>query len=291
MTNGALAVTQQANISAVSANPRYTLPEIIQIARYFAASGLFKDVKNEAQAIAKILAGQEIGIGPMQAISSIHIVDGRPCLDATLVGAKIRQSGRYDYRVITTNEQECVLHFFDRNDFVGASSFTMAEAARAGLANKTTWKSYPQDMLRSRALTRGARTYAPEVFGGAVYTPEEIGAEVSIDENGSTRVHVSPGAVQTASTTRALQQPVNDPVRGEQWKNALAAAFSACDAIAQDPADQRRVRDTITKTLKMAKPFVRWADLSLEDLQDFVFALEGSPLTEPIVTHADVVES
>ena len=51
-------------------------------------------------------------------------------------------------------------------------------ATAAGLANKGVWKSYPQAMLRSRALAEVIRMGASEVLIGGIYTPEELGAEV-----------------------------------------------------------------------------------------------------------------
>jgi hypothetical protein len=61
---------------------------------------------------------------------------------------------------------------------VGESTFTIDDARRAKLAARDVWQKYPKDMLRSRAITRGARTYCPDVFNGAIYTAEEITAEI-----------------------------------------------------------------------------------------------------------------
>jgi hypothetical protein len=60
----------------------------------------------------------------------------------------------------------------------------MKEAQAAGLTGKDNWKKYPSDMLFARAISRGARRFAPGIFGGSpVYTPDEMGVEV--DEEGS----------------------------------------------------------------------------------------------------------
>ena len=39
-------------------------------------------------------------------------------------------------------------------------------------------------MLFARALTNGARWHCPDVFGGAIYEPEELGAKVEYTDNG-----------------------------------------------------------------------------------------------------------
>jgi hypothetical protein len=161
-----------------------TLEEIKSIGQVFQQSGMFKDTKSAAQAITKVLAGQELGVPPMQAMRGIHVVDGNPQLSAGLIGALIKRSNRYDYRVVTSDDTECKLEWRQRTDagaweVVGESKFTIAQAEHVPtkeygreikLSEKTNWKTYTEDMLFARALTRGARRYCPDVFGGAVYT-------------------------------------------------------------------------------------------------------------------------
>lgn len=169
-----------ANLADTTA--RYSLTEITSIGEVFAKSGYFKDATDMAKAVTKVLAGQELGLGPMQSMTGIHIVQGKPTLSASLVGALIKRSGRYDFRVRVLTEDECLLDFYERGEKVGDSRFTLADAKAAGLTSNPTWKNYPRNMLHSRALTNGARWYCPDVFGGAIYTPDEMGAVV--DEAG-----------------------------------------------------------------------------------------------------------
>lgn len=157
---------------------RYSLAEVTNIGEVFAKSGYFKDATDMAKAVTKVLAGQELGLGPMQSMVGIHIVQGKPTLSASLVGALIKRSGRYDFRVRHLDDKSCTLDFYERGEKVGDSTFTMEDAKAAGLLGNSTWKSYPRNMLHSRALTNGARWYAPDVFGGAIYTPDELGAVV-----------------------------------------------------------------------------------------------------------------
>lgn len=150
-----------------------TLDEIKSIGTVFVQSGMFKDTKSAAQAITKVLAGQELGVPPMQAMRGIHVVDGNPQLSAGLIAALVKRSGRYDYRVVEANDTVVVLEWYQDGDVVGRSDFTREDANAAGLSGKTNWKTYTEDMLFARALTRGARRYCPDVFGGAVYAPGE----------------------------------------------------------------------------------------------------------------------
>jgi hypothetical protein len=57
------------------------------------------------------------------------------------------------------------------------STWTLAMAERAGLANKQNWKRYPEAMLWARAVSQLCRMLFADCFAGATYTTEELGAE------------------------------------------------------------------------------------------------------------------
>ena len=147
-------------------------------------SGYFKDSRDVAQAIVKVMAGAELGIAPFAAMSGIHVVQGKPVLSSNLIATLVKNDPRYNYRVKLANDAECRIAWYENGEACGESSFSMQEADNAGLTGKQVWKQYPSDMLFARALTRGARRFAPGIFGGApVYTPEEVGLDTN-DEGG-----------------------------------------------------------------------------------------------------------
>lgn len=160
-------------------------PDLFRLGKVLATSGYFKDAKDEAQAVVKVLAGQEIGIGPVAAMIGIHVVDGKPTFSARLMASLIKRSGRYNYRVKTPDEkrdQECAIEFFEDKESIGLSTFTMKDAERADLNGKDVWKKYPRNMLFARAMSNGFNWYTPDLSNGLpVYTPEEMGAEVDAD--------------------------------------------------------------------------------------------------------------
>ncbi len=166
------------------------MAELQTAANAMHASGYFGDVKSQAQAMVKVMAGAEIGLPPFASMSGIHIVNGKPTLGANLIATLVKNDPRYDYRVKRADNEACVLAWYEGGALVGESSFSIQEANAAGLTNKQTWKAYASDMLFARALTRGARRYAPGIFGGApIYTPDEMG--VDTDEDG----HIVQGEV------------------------------------------------------------------------------------------------
>lgn len=156
-----------------------TYPEALQVAATLAQSGYFADARSGAQAAAKVIAGMELGIGPMAAMTGIHIVQGRVTLGANLIAAAIKASGRYSYRVTQMDAEAVSIDFTEHGQTIGTATFTKADAQAAGLWGKTgPWKQHPRNMLFARAISNGAKWFCPDVFTGPVYTPEELGAVV-----------------------------------------------------------------------------------------------------------------
>jgi len=155
---------------------------VMDLGDVLAKSGYFSDAKGAAQAVVKVLAGQELGFGPIASMTGVYIVKGKVSLSANLMAAAIKRSGRYTYKVKTLTEQACALRFLERNgtawEDLGESGFTIEDAKKAGLTSNDTWAKYPRNMLFARALSNGARWYTPDIFGGPVYTPDELGAPV-----------------------------------------------------------------------------------------------------------------
>lgn len=131
--------------------------------------------KNAAELALRIQYGVELGMGPAAALMSVQVVQGKPTLTAPAVAGRIKASGRYNYRVTDHTDESCRIVFYEAGEEIGDSVFTMKDAQTAGLLSNATWKKYPRNMLFARALTNGARWHCPDVFGGAIYTPDELG--------------------------------------------------------------------------------------------------------------------
>jgi len=158
-----------------------TYDEVERAAKAMAASGFFTDTKSISQAIVKIMAGQELGFGPFASMNGVYIIQGRPSFGANMMAAAVKASGRYNYRVIEMSDTKCEIAFFENGQECGRSSFSMEDAKKAG-----TWNldKFPRNMLFARAMSNGVRWYCPDVTNGsAVYTPEELGAEVDAEGN------------------------------------------------------------------------------------------------------------
>ncbi len=147
--------------------------EPMAMGEIFSKSGMFPDIKSATQALVKIMAGKELGLTPFQSMASIYIVNGRLALTSQAMSSLIKKTKKYDYKVIKLDEMECSIDFFMGDEKQGNSTFTFKDAAKAGLVNKDVWKNYPKNMLFARALSNGARFYAPDAICG-YYSKEEI---------------------------------------------------------------------------------------------------------------------
>lgn len=158
-------------------------------------SRYFSDATSKAQAIVKVMAGAELGLPPFASMAGINIQGGKPVLGGNLIATLIKNDPRYDYKIQRLDNEACEIVFFENNQPVGVSTFTIKDANTAKVWSKKAngfipltqhnqnWQSYPRNMLFNRTISNGAKWYCPGVFGGSpVYTPEELGMET--DENG-----------------------------------------------------------------------------------------------------------
>jgi hypothetical protein len=166
------------------------MAQVGNIAKVMAASGMFPDIqKDGAKAFVKILAGQEMGIAPFEAMGGISIIQGKATIGGNIMAAKVKGSGKYDYKIRKRDREGCSIEFFEKNaegkwESLGTETFDKEDANAAQLAGKDMWKKYPKNMYFNRAISNGVRTYCPDVLGsGPVYTPEEMGAPVDEDGN------------------------------------------------------------------------------------------------------------
>jgi hypothetical protein len=148
-----------------------------QAADLIASGYLPRAIDKPEKAVAIIMLGRELGMGPWQSFNSIDVIQGRPTLKpigmAALVNRFVEQRGGY-LRVVESTGERCVVEYLrPPAPQPRRVSFTMAEAQTARLLEKDTWKQYPQDMLRSRAISRACREGFSDVILG-LYTDEEI---------------------------------------------------------------------------------------------------------------------
>ncbi len=123
--------------------------------------------------LACVLYGRELGLGAMQSLAHIDVIDGRPSPSAELLNRLIREAG-HTIEVVESTEKVCTLRG-TRKDAGETQelSFSIEDAQRAGLTSRPAWKAYPADLLWARPLTRLARRLFPDA--GRAGSPEGVG--------------------------------------------------------------------------------------------------------------------
>ena len=145
---------------------------IRELAKDLLGSGLFPAVKNVQGAVTVIQSGIELGIPPVAALNTMAVIKGRLSMEAKALLAVAARRAGVSWKV-EENEEACKITFSRPGWPDITSTFTMAEARAAGLANKDNWKLYKRDMLFARAAGRGVRRIAPDAVLG-IYAKEEM---------------------------------------------------------------------------------------------------------------------
>lgn len=215
----------------------FDIDKTYRIAKAVASSGLFKDVRTAEAAMVKIMAGQEIGIGPIQALSGIHVIEARGqikvAIGAGIMAGRVKAHPGYDYVIHKLTNTECDIEFFSvdpdgKRTSLGHSPFTMADATNAKVASRDNWQNYPRNMLFSRSMTNGVRWYCGDVLYG--HTPDELGA---LDDDSA----IDPEVDAIVAEFREVEEPAPAPAaKNGREASSLTADLDAIAA--EEPAEE-----------------------------------------------------
>lgn len=136
--------------------------------------------KNES-VLACIMYGAELGLGPMQSLNSIHVIEGRTAMSPELMRAMV---ARHGHRIDVIENSNTVCEVKGVRADTGSTAtvrWTMEDAKMAGLAGKNNWKTYPRAMLLARATSELCRIVFPDIIAGLSYTPEEVSSIEGVD--------------------------------------------------------------------------------------------------------------
>lgn len=205
------------------------------VARIFRASGLFPDIQSEAAAAAKLIVGRGLGLSDYDCMAGLHLVSGKVVLAANLMAAAVKRAGRYDYRADCTDER-CEVTFYQREGAkwvtIGTTTFTMADAKRAGLDGGQNWRKHPRAMLFARCISMGYRQHCPDALGGAPVYVEAHG-EMEIEPitpaaKAGSKPILAAGAVPQDHTTEPAPASA-PPARRDNLDDEGTDEFSAVE--------------------------------------------------------------
>lgn len=146
------------------------LSEVKELVAIYLKSGLASNIKSVDQGVIIAMLGMEMGMQPLHALRSLHIMDGKPVLGSEALVALVHKSGRCKYfRCAESTTEKAVFETMALGDPQPTTmTFTIEDAKRAGLAGRGPWQKYPQAMLRARCAMALARAHYPDAVMGAL---------------------------------------------------------------------------------------------------------------------------
>jgi len=160
-------------------------------------------IKTPEQAMMIILKGRECGVPPIQSLSQIAVIQGKPTQSAELMLAMIL--AKFPKTKLSYPERSskiCTIKVQRPGCDWSVFTYTIEDAEAAGLLNKDSWRKYPRAMLHARCVSEMARSLYPDAISGISYTPEELGAEVN--DEGEVIEVVSEKVVVEKDTSKPL---------------------------------------------------------------------------------------
>lgn len=289
-------VTTLARPAAINPFEPQSLDQAMVLAKTMAASGLMPSaLRNKpADILIVLMAGRELGIGPMQSVQDINVIQGKPVYSADLMVAlcKRNRSVCEFFRLVEATDERATYE----TKRVGSPhpeslTFTMEDAKRLGLTGRDNYQKQPKTMLRHRAAAALARDVYPDLVRG--YDPDE-----ALD-------FAQPAAVVDVNPPPAKAAPVVVPVLDAETEHAdkakaaalanIAAAAQVLDVTpppAHTPEQAAKVKvlfhraktahnmtpamlgEWVTRVLGSKKPSAEWTESDITALSEDLNAAE-----------------
>lgn len=131
--------------------------------------------KRPSAVMACIIAGDEVGIGPMQALRQIFVTDdAKVGMAAELMRSLVLREGHEIWAEEVNNTRATMAGRRRGQENPTRITWTMDDAKQANLLNKDNWRRYPRAMLTARATTELCRLLFADVIAGISYSMEEL---------------------------------------------------------------------------------------------------------------------
>lgn len=148
----------------------------IRLAERLATSGLVpKSMRGRPDdVLLTMMTGAALGVPAVRALSTVHVVEGKPVLSADLMlGLAMRHPACEYVQLVESSATRCLYEAKRRGQPSPTKlEWTIEQARAAGLIAKDNWKKYPDAMLRARCAAAIVRAVFPDVLAG-VYEHDE----------------------------------------------------------------------------------------------------------------------
>lgn len=179
-----------------------------------------KDFRGKPEAAAAaILAGKALGLDPMNSLSNIFVVHGRPALYARTMAGIVMEHGHELIRTEATPQSVTYAARRKGQSEWQEFTWTIDRAKQAGYTSNKKYQEDPIAMLTAKAQAEACRTIAPDVLTGvATYSVEDHQLE---DIGGQP---ARPSRVARPVEAPAIEQkPTFEGISQDQWNEILAA--------------------------------------------------------------------
>lgn len=240
---------------ALAALVPQTLDDAFRLAKALSSAGdmvpkAFQGKPEET--MAAIIRGMEIGLAPMQALSSIAVINGRASLWGDAMPALMQRAGHHiDVEYEGAGDALVAVATLTRGDNGKqiVRRFGLADAKRANLLGKAgPWQQYPQRMISHRARAWAIRDGAADALMGL-----QVAEEVS-DYGPDAARDVTPTAPKRGGVMYADPDPVVDEIIDSSGAtNKVTADGEILDAETQDTAPAAITDEQIAEATERGK--------------------------------------
>lgn len=168
-------------------------------------------VKTPEQVIAIALTGRELGIGMMEAIRGINVIQGKPSVSPQLMLALAIRTGQMESYSMKSEPSGAVVVVKRKGWPEHVAKFGPTEAKALGLDSKDNYKKQAGVMYQWRALAQALRFTFPDAVSG-IYTFEEMGADVKVEDDGSITVKAEPSRPASQPSVAMPQEKAVDAI-------------------------------------------------------------------------------
>lgn len=220
--------------------------EALDLARVLSKSNLVPKALATPEAVFYVIAaGRELGFSVVQSLRSLHIIDGKIVMSADLMVSQVLRSGLAEHFSLVESTDKVATYETRRRGSPTPTrmSFSIEQAARAGLVGKQNWKNHPEAMLRARAASALARAVYPDAVQG-MYDPDEAdefrrqnAVQVSVVAGAQSTPSASSDGASRAVVDGSIEDPAAKWIEKLQRAGEQKKPIAACLGVARQIAD------------------------------------------------------
>lgn len=156
-------------------------------------------INTPEKALAIMQKGKELGIPPMEAMSSINVIQGKPSVSPQLMLALARRTKELEDLKMDITPQRATVTIKRKGQSEYKTEFGIKEATDLGLMTKDNYKKQAGTMFGWRALAANLRITFPDAIGGLYLVEEMTQGEETVTTRGPVAM---PKAIETTIETK-----------------------------------------------------------------------------------------